>query len=52
MSREDEEIPTLEEMVKVGEDIQQNPYKTLIQYDQSTNSCAIYGNVRPMMYNS
>lgn len=54
ISPDDMTIPTMDEMVEalVWEEIAENPYKTLVQYDQSTNSCAIYGNTRPLMYNS
>lgn len=52
ISQEDKRRPTLEEMTLVWESLTPNTHKTLIQYDQSKNSCAIYGATRAFMYNS
>lgn len=52
VSQEDIQAPTAEEYIEVGESIEQNTHKTKVEYEQSKNSCAIYGQVGAFVYNS
>ena len=52
VSEDDLKAPTAQEYIRVWDAVEINTHKTEVEYQQSKNSCAIYGQVWAFVYNS